>query len=587
MNQFFKFVFASCLGLFLGMVALFGLGFLIIASFSGSSDKVEVKSGSVLEINFEDQIPEKTNNIERDPFQLNNKIIGLTELTEVLQHAKEDKKIKGIVIKTQAINAGPASASIIRRALLDFKKSGKFIIAFADSYTQGAYYLASTADKIILNPSGEIDFRGFASIIPFVKDMLDKIGVKPQVYYAGQFKSATETYRLNQMSDQNRLQTREYINKLYDIFIEDISKSRNIPVATLQEIANEYKLRNASDALRYKMVDALGYQDLLDDELHQRLKLKAKDKIPTVTLADYSLSFLRKKNYKAKDKIAVVYAEGVINYSEDEQSGTITQEKYAKIISDLRKDETVKSIVLRVNSPGGSSLTSDIIWRELMLAKKSGKKVIVSMGNYAASGGYYISCMADTIFAEPNTITGSIGVFAVITSFQTTLNDKFGIHFDTVKTGRYGAMFVPFYDINKDEGTILQELVDSTYEQFLSKVSEGRHLSRDSVHAIAQGRVWTGAKAKELGLVDRIGNLDDAIACAARASKLKEYRIEEYPKTKDPITVLIEKFTGKKQSREEMIKQEMGELYPYYQMLKEMKDMKGVQMRLPFMVQLN
>ncbi len=586
MKQFFKFAFASCLGVFLFVVifGIWGIGSAVRMA-SNQSKAKPIKPNSILELDFSKSVPELTDNTsERDPFQQES-ILGLHAATAALARAKNDPNIKGILIKPQLGHGmGHATASSMRRALEDFKKSGKFIVAYADALSQGGYYMASVADKITVSPLGMVEFDGFASDMPFFKDMLDKIGVKTQVYYAGQFKSATEPFRFNAMSPQNRMQVREYLGGLYDIFLANISKSRNIQVADLYSIANEMKVRTPQDGVKYKLIDAVGYYDEVLADLRKRLALKEDDKIASVGLETYDESNPAKKDFKSNDKIAVVYAEGnIVLGGTSEDGGGIEGNRYAKIIRQLRMDKKVRAIVLRINSGGGSALASDLILRELDLAKKAGKPVIASFGDVAASGGYFIAAHADSIFAENNTITGSIGVFSLIPSFQKTLNEKMGIHFDTVKTAKYAALSA-VRDFSEDEGKIFQTMTDTIYENFLSLVGSGRKMTRDQVHAIAQGRVWTGAKGLEIGLVDKIGNLDAAIAAAAAKAGLTDYRTTEYPKLKEPLEQIIDKFTGKKsnETKQSFLKSELGAMYPYYEQIRLMQTMQGIQARMPF-----
>jgi protease IV len=595
MQQFFKFTFASCLGVFLA-----GILFFIVlvgaasASGSGEGEKKEVKSGSVLEINLEESFPELTNNVESSsPFSISSeKKVGLHDLCGAITRASNDPKIKGIVINTKYLACGYASASSLRKALIDFKTSKKFVVSYADYYTQGGYYLSSVADKIFLNPQGVLDFRGLSSQTPFFKDMLDRAGIKVQVYYAGQFKSATEPFRYNQMSPQNKLQVREYMGGLYNNMLTDISKSRGISVAELDNISNNLLVRQAGDALKYKMVDSVGYYDQALSTIYQLAGVKGNDKLPVVSLKDYAQSY-SKEFLPNKNKIAVVYAEGNIELADNnDKYGIIEGNHYAKIFRKLRQDKEIKAIVLRINSGGGSALASDIMYRELDLAKKAGKTIVVSMGDVAASGGYYIAAPADSIFAQANTITGSIGVFSLLPSFQRMAKDKFGVSFDTVKTGKYSASYNTFYDVNDDEGKLLQMSTDSIYDTFLSRVAAGRHKTKAQIHEVAQGRVWTGAKALEIGLVDRIGSLDDAILAAARKAGIADsYKTAEYPKIAGGLNKILENLMGKKNTTENLtklkqqaIEEELGDLAPYYIYLKQMRTMKGAQMRIPYLL---
>ncbi|MFQ5447680.1 MAG: signal peptide peptidase SppA, partial [Saprospiraceae bacterium] len=382
----------------------------------------------------------------------------------------------------------------------------------------------------------------------------------------------------------NRLQMREYLEPVYRNFLADIGESRNKSVAELRQISDELKLRKAEDAVTLGLADEVGYLDNALGEMKERLGLGDDEKVKMVSLENYASSFKKKKDYSTKNKIAVLYAEGAI-YANRGERGTIVDNKYVKTIRKIRKDDKVKAIVLRVNSPGGSALASENIWRELTLAKKAGKKVVVSMGDYAASGGYYISCMADKIVAEPNTLTGSIGVFSMLPNAKVLFEDKLGITWDTVKTTKHSTGLNPFIDIDDTEREYLTETTLDVYEKFLHRVGEGRHLSRDSVHSIAQGRIWTGTKAKEIGLVDEIGGLDRAIELAAELGGIDKYRISEYPYQKEPLQEFIEEITGQSDDdavQARLMKRQFGGYYDYYEQLKEMVNSKGVQARLPF-----
>jgi protease IV len=588
MKQFFKFMFASCLGVFLAMIALFFFGIASLAGLASSGEDAsikEVKSNSVIEIKLESPIPELTDNVNKGPFE-SKKTVGLHDLTLALNNAATDDKIKGIIINTRFAMAGYSTLSTYRKAVEAFKKkSGKFVYAYADYMSQGAYYFSSVADSVMIHPKGGIEFAGLSAEIPFMKDLFTRLDVNWQIYYAGQFKSATEPLRLDKMSDQNRMQTREYIDGLYDMMLSDVSKSRKVSVSDLKSMANDYKLRTSADAVKYNIADAEIYYDQFLSTLKNKLGLKDKDKINSISLNDYAATIDKSKG-SSKEKIAVIYAEGNIGYGGDsDEAGSIEGERYAKIIRKLRQDDKIKAIVLRVNSGGGSSFGSDLIWRELDLARQQGKTVISSFGDYAASGGYYIAMASDSIFAEPNTITGSIGVFATIPGLQKTFKNKLGISFDTVRTGKYSAMSGVNIDFTPEEGRILQESVDTTYERFLNIVANNRKMTRDQVHTIAQGRVWLGAKGKEIGLVDRLGSLDDAIAAAAAKANLKDYKISEYPKSKESFQRVLESITGEKPSDDmakAAIKKELGEFSVYYDYISEIKKSKGPQMRIPF-----
>lgn len=584
MGQFFKFLTASCLGVLLAMFILIGIGSAVAVKLASQAEQPKtINPNSVLKLSFNEAIPDKTNNLQMDPFELNNeKILGLTEIVKTLEKAKEDDRIKGIFIETDGISTGLASATILQDALEDFKASGKFIQAYSKFYSQGAYYLASTADKIYLNPLGMVDFRGLGAQLPFFKGALDKAGIKMQVYYAGKFKSATEPYRLKRMSPENRLQIRAYLDDLYTVFLEGISENRNIPIAELRNIADQYLGSEPQKALDAKLIDAIGYRDEVIADMKSQIGLDEDEKLKFISLSDYNKSNPPKADFAKKNKIAVIYAEGTIIDGKG-LPGSVGDNSYTKIIQRIKNDKKVKAVVLRVNSGGGSAMSSENIWRELGLLKETGRPIVVSMGDYAASGGYYIACNSDQIIAQPNTITGSIGVFSMIPSMSGLLTDKAGINFDTVRTGRYSIPINTVVDISPEEGKIIQKRTDDLYETFLKRVADARNMSRDEVHEIAQGRVWTGQKAKEIGLVDKIGTLENAIDIAAELAEIEEYRTVEFPKTKDPIMQLIESFLGEETTRTKadlLIKTEMGELYPYYKQIREIKNYKGVQARM-------
>jgi protease-4 len=589
MNQFFKFVFASCLGVFLAMIAIVSISVIVITGIASSAEQPpSVSPNSVLYLTFDNAVPEKTNNLEMSPFDFKDtKIVGLQDMLRMLEKAKTDDNIKGVFIETDAVNMGMATAGVVRDALKDFKSSGKFAVAYCEYCSQGAYYVASVADQVVVNPQGNIDFRGFAAVIPFFKNMLDKIGVKMEVFYAGKFKSATEPFRRTEMSPENKIQTREYIEQVYGLFLQDISDSRGVSVAELRGIADGYLAADPKDAQRLKLIDMIGYRDEALGKIREKIGLKEDDKLNLIKMDHYFKAKPPTEDFSIKNKVAVIYAEGTIVDGKGE-AGSIGDEQYMKILQRVRGDERVKAVVLRVNSGGGSALASENILREVDLIKKEGKPVVVSMGDYAASGGYYIAAYADTIVAEPNTLTGSIGVFSIIPNAKELLNNKIGITVDTVKTGKFAHGITPFYDISPEEARILQNMTNKTYEMFLQRVSKGRNMTRDQVNEIAQGRVWTGIDAKRLGLVDAIGGLDKAIEIAAKLAEVKEYRVAEYPQVKEPWQRLMEEFTGDEEVRtERMLKQSLTEWYPYYKFAKEIQDSRGVQARLPFMIPFN
>jgi len=586
MKQFFKFLFASCLGTFfaLGLLTFVGIG--SIANMSKKSETVVLKPNSVLKISLGKAIPEKTNNVASNTMSFDlkdEKVLGLNDILKALKAAKDDDNIKGIYLQIKQPQAGMATMSRLRKGIEDFKESGKFVVAYDNYYSQSNYYLASVADKVYMNPVGGVMFNGFAAQIPFFKNMLDRLGIDMQVLYAGKFKSATEPFRRNEMSPENKIQTREYLSEYFNNFLADIGKSRNLSVETLKKYADDLTVKDAKDAVDYKLIDGLMYKDQILDELNERLGNDKDDKINAISLGKYHKAAV-KRGKLTGDKIAVLYAEGNIVDGQGE-TGNIGGERYAKMIRKIRKDKKVKAIVLRVNSGGGSSLASENIWRELIKAKEQDIKLVVSMGDFAASGGYYIACEGEKIFAEPNTVTGSIGVFGVLPNVEDFMDDQLGIDFDTVKTSKFATTGSPMFELNDMERAIFQESIDSVYRKFKERVAVGRGISVEKVETMAQGRVWTGTQAKRLGLVDELGGLEDAMAHAAELAELDSYRTVEYPKTKGKMEELLERFTGKK-PLDVMMRQELGDYYEYYDQAKQMKEMTGIQMRMPHLVKI-
>jgi protease-4 len=544
MKDFLKFTLASCLGVFVAGTVFFFLIIAIIAgiaaSAGGGGGNTAIKQGSVLTLDFTEPIPEQTNNLSGQPFSFNEEDVpGLHDIAGLIRHAAEDKKITGILIENGIGGLGASSAKVILDALNDFTESDKFLAAYGDFYTQQGYYLASPADHITVHPVGTVDFRGFASYVPFFKGLLDKIGIDMQIYYAGDFKSATEPFRRNDMSPENKMQTREFLTDTYDMYLRDIADAREINFDSLKSMAWEFKIKKAEDALRYKLVDAIGAKADCEAWMNEKMGKGQNQRIEYISIEEYaSATPSTIPDYKTKDKIAVIYAEGEIVSGSDEY-GVVDDGRYVKLLKEIRKDENIKAVVLRINSPGGSILSAENIYRQLTGLQDDGKKLVISMGDLAASGGYYLSAMADSIFAQPNTLTGSIGVFSIMPNPSRALDEKLGIRFDTVRTGPYSADFTPMFAWNEREHAYLQERTDAYYELFLEKVADGRDMTRDEVHAVAQGRIWSGQKAVQLGLVDKLGTLEDAIESAATLAGIEEYRIKEYPVFQNPLQKMI------------------------------------------------
>ncbi|MBC7916157.1 MAG: signal peptide peptidase SppA [Pyrinomonadaceae bacterium] len=583
MKEFFKMVFASMLGMVLSFFVIFIILLVVVAGVIATvdNDKVKVSANSIIHMSLDHPIQERSSKNPLDKIDFpgfeSNKSIGLNDILASLKQAKNDDKIKGIFLDVSSVQAGMATIEEIRNGLIDFKKSGKFLIAYSEVYSQGAYYLASVADKVYLNPEGLLEFKGFGSELAFFKGTLDKLEIEAQIIKVGTYKSAVEPFILEKMSDANRQQVTSFMGSMYDHFLTAISSSRKIQKDSLFAIANKLKVQQAADAVKYKLADGLRYKDQVLDELKSRTGIEKDKEIKTVSLTDYS------KNLESEDgdynsRIAVVYASGEIIGGEGNDE-TMGSERISRAIRKARTDDKVKAVVLRVNSPGGSALASDVIWREVVLTRKV-KPVMVSMGDVAASGGYYIACGADSIFAQPNTITGSIGVFGIIPNMQKFFNNKLGITFDRVKTGEFADLGSVSRPLTDGERLIIQNEVNRIYNTFTKRVADGRKKEQTYVNEIGQGRVWSGTEALKIGLVDRLGNINDAIRSAAKMAKLSDYKIVEYPAQKDPFESIFD--TSEDKMKDYFAKKEMGEQYQYFQQLKSALKFTGIQTRMPY-----
>ncbi|HPX04561.1 MAG TPA: signal peptide peptidase SppA [Tenuifilaceae bacterium] len=588
MKSFFKYLLATIVGVF---IASF-LGFLIMLGIFGamvsSADKpVEVKDNSILYLTFDETIVDRAvdnpfSNLNFGPFA-SAKQLGLNDILKAIENAKEDPKIKGIYIQAVSVAAGGATVEEIRDALIDFKESGKFIISYSDIYSQKAYYLASVSDNIYMNPEGGMEWMGLRGEVMFYKNALEKLGIEPQIIRHGKFKSAVEPFMLDKMSDANREQMLTFMGSIWNHWVKGVSESRNISVEELNRYADEMLISNAKRSVEYGLIDSLIYKDELIDKLKKLTETKDKDDLTTITLAKYikAPSPIKKKGL-AKNKIAVVYAQGEINMGEG-QDGTIGSETISKAIREARRDSSIKAIVFRVNSPGGSALASEVIWREVVLAKQT-KPVIISMGDLAASGGYYIAAPGDVILASPTTLTGSIGVFGMYFSVKEGMNKKLGLTVDVVKTNKYsdfGSMYRP---LTAEERAISQQGVEDIYQTFIGHVAEGRGITKDEVDAIGQGRVWSGANAMDIKLVDEFGGLKRAIAIAAEKAGVEEYRVVDLPKQKDPFQALMEDLSGN--AKMMILGDEFVYIYKQYQQVTNMVKNQGVQARMPFEVEM-
>ncbi|WBX73312.1 signal peptide peptidase SppA [Tenacibaculum pacificus] len=579
--NFLRNLLASIFGFFIAIFLIF-LFFIAIAAVMGSEEEIVVKSNSVLELDLSTPVKDyapKEDNPLAEILELADEKLALNKIINAIENAKTDTRITGISIKTIAVNAGIAQTQAIRNKIEEFKESGKFVYAYNDVYTQKNYYLSSVADSLFLNPVGAIDFKGLSTEVLYYKDFEDKYGIKMEVIRHGKYKSAVEPYLLNEMSDANREQTTSLLKSIWSEITSDVSKSRNISIEKLNIIADNANGRNANLSKENNLIDAIIYED----QYKEKLALNSDKKINTISIGDYIKSGKGRVSSSAKNKIAVIYAQGEIRYAKGNED-IIGQEVTNKAIRKARKDKNVKAIVLRVNSPGGSALASELIWRELELAKKE-KPLVVSMGNLAASGGYYIACNADKIIAEPTTITGSIGVFGAIPNFN-KFADNIGINAEQVSTNS-NPNYSVFEPINDKFYNVTKEGVEQIYTVFVNRVAAGRNMTFEQVNDVAQGRVWTGKEALEKGLVDKLGNLDDAIAVAAELAEIENYRVRNYPVYKKDLKEALNFSLFAKASKVDILKEALGnENYQLYNNINQMKKLKGIQARMPYILQI-
>ena len=585
MGQFFKIFFASLLAMavFAVIAILIIVGSIATFTSNLSADKPSIGAKGVLYLDLGQTINEQAQDNLLSGFSKDDQydMPGLYDMVRLIKYAKADSSIKGIYLKCADNANGFATSDELRSALMDFKTSKKFIYAYADVISQRAYYVANVADKVYCNPKGGLEWKGFALQYMFFKQTLDKLGIEPQIFYAGKFKSATEPFRTDKMSDANRLQSSVFLNDLYNRFLTETAAARNIDTASLHQYAATMAIQTADDAVKYKLTDGTRYDDEVKAEIKQQLGIDTKDKINFIVAGKYAKAV----NYKTgagTDRIALIFAQGDIVDGKGEK-GQIGGDTYRSLIRTARMDDNVKAIVIRVNSGGGSAMASENMWRELELAKKQ-KPVVLSFGDYAASGGYYMSCGADSIFTQANTLTGSIGVFSIVPNLQKFFNDKLGITFDGVKTSEYADLPTASRPLNDIEKRFLQNDVDSIYNTFLHRVSEGRKINVALVDSIGQGRVWTGTRGISLSLADKLGGLQDAVDCAGRMAKLKEYRIKEYP---EPLSWWETFFGGYKKSLQtKAMKEELGgQGAAIYNSIKRIQQSVGTtQARMPFEV---
>lgn len=580
MKSFLKQVLAVVVGFFVVGALFMFMGIGMIAGLS-TEKSVEVENNSILKLNLAYAIPQKnkTEDLDWSSGSISmGEVVGLEHLIRSIQQAKTDDNIKGIYLELSTMPNSLASIDALRRALEDFKSEGKFIIAYGEYVAQKAYYLATVADKIYINPEGMVELRGIGTELMFFKKALDKLEIDVEVFKVGTFKSAVEPFIRENISDANRKQLEFLLGGLKENFINNIAKDRAIEPARLNEYINDLAFSSVDTGVQLRLIDDALYYDQVEAELKKKVDVAEDEDLEFIKMGKYAQT-VKLNNPEVKEKIAVVYAEGDI--VSKKEKGKISSEEYAKIIAKLRKDEKVKAIVLRINSPGGSALASEVIWREIEKAKES-KKVVVSMGSLAASGGYYIACNADKIFAEKNTITGSIGVFGLVPNAEKFLSNTMGVTTDQVELNEHATMNGVTNTLDAYEKQIIQKGVDRIYETFTSRVAEGRAMPLDSVKKYAEGRVWTGEQAKDIGFVDEIGDLQKALAYTAELANLTEYRLREYPEKKTQVEEIMEQF-GLEQVKQKQLQKELGAMYPYYKQSKDLEQMFNVvQAKMPF-----
>ncbi len=586
MRSFFKFFLAT----FLALLVFTVIGIIVFGWFLGNAvatEKPTVASKTVLVLDLSKQLMEQST---ESGFSLPNgqtaAIDGLYDVVRAIRFAKTDDAVKGIYIKCESNPNGFATSEEIRNALMDFKQSKKFVMAYANSISQKAFYVANVADIVYSHPNGTLDWQGFSMQYTYLKGMLDKLEIQPEIFYAGQFKSATEPLREKQMTPANRLQALAFLNEMYGMFLQTAFNKSGTDTATLHRAANDFVIHSAADALQYKLIDGLKYDDQVKEEIQTKTGLEKTDKIPFISMADY-MKAIDWSSQQSDQIIALIFAQGEITEGKG-NDGEIGGDTYLSLLQKARLDSNIKAVVFRINSGGGSSMASDIMWREVSLIKKV-KPIIVSMGDYAASGGYYIACQADSIFAQPNTLTGSIGVFSVYGNIAGLMNNKLGITFDGVKTSPSADFGSPFRPMSMKEKQVAQAGVDSTYSMFKNRVAEGRKIPLGILDSIAQGRIWSGRQAMQLHLIDRIGNLQNAIDCAARMARVANYELKELPIIESFWDKIFKANDKKPLVQTNLINNSLGEENAaVVQQIQIIKSWFGTtQMRLPFFVSFN
>ena len=586
MKDFLKYTLATITGIILASILMFVVLLASLSAIVASGDKtVSITDNSILVLNAGVQIPDRGTDNPLSGIDFTDMSftpnVGLNEILRNIEKAAADDKIKGILIENGQMPSGWATTGEIRKALMGFRDSGKFVISYSDiSLTQECYYLATAADRIYISPGSTVDFKGLSSQVMFFKNALDKLGIDVQVIRHGKFKGAVEPFMLDRLSEENRDQIRDYTRSIWKHVIDEISASRNIPAEKLNQLADNLTGYLSSKAAEDGLVDGVLFRDELIDTLKILSGIDKSKDLKLVTMTKYSKVPDPANVFSTKNRIAVIYAEGNIVAGKGNETN-IGGKHYAEVIRKIRLDTAVKAIVLRVNSPGGNALPSDEIWRELTLAEQV-KPLVISMGNYAASGGYYISCPATKIFADPETISGSIGVFGLIPNAESLLEKKLGLTTETVNTNANADFPSLIRPMTNFENEVLQMSIERTYSDFVSKVAAGRNMKTEEVDNIGQGRVWSGKRAAEIGLVDEMGGLMDAIKKAAELAGTEKYKIRELPALEDPYTRLFEQLSGEVKMK--FIRKELGESFIHYKRFTELKDLTGIQTRLPYFI---
>jgi signal peptide peptidase SppA, 67K type len=582
MKQFLKFTLATIVGIFIATLLIILISLGVVGAIASSSESVTVlKPNSVYELTLEGSLVDRSTD---DPLsgvlgkafgKPSENSIGLDDVLKNIEKAKKDDNIVGIYLKGGSLSGGIASIKEIRNALIDFKKSGKFIVAYADNYSQRMYYLASVADKVLINPQGMLELKGLSAQTMYFKNTLDKLGIEMQIVKVGTFKSAVEPLIMTKMSDANRLQVNVFMHSIWNTILKEISTSRKIPVDKLNSYADEMLMFQPTEkSKQYGLVDSLVYIDQVDTVLRKCVKNLKKGE-DLVFVKNSAMTKVPDTGKYDKSKVALIYAVGEITDAEGE--GIVARDM-VKTINDVAKDSAVKAVVFRISSPGGSAYASEQIWHALNRLKTK-KPLIVSMGDYAASGGYYIACTADKIIAQPNTITGSIGIFGVIPNIK-GLNEKLGITYDGVKTNKMSDAITVNRAFTPEERDLMQNYVNRGYELFVKRCADGRKLKVEQIKAIAEGRVWTGEDALKIGLVDKIGGLNDAIKLAVEKAKLQSYNLKEYPEKEDFATKFMKNFSKDVETR--FMKAQLGEQYNAFKQIRDLDKINGIQARLPY-----